>query len=58
MDAEAAKTGFTPDIRVLHATFGEGRVVASDGASALRELTIEFPVASPKLIVARLVEAM
>ena len=57
-DAEATETGFAPGTRVLHATFGEGRVIASDGAGARRKLTIEFPVAGRKVIVARFVEPM
>ena len=48
--------GFTPGTRVLHATFGEGEVVASDGAGTRRKLTVRFPEAGQKVIVARFVE--
>ncbi len=50
--------GFPPGTRVLHATFGEGEVVASDGAGTRRKLTVRFPEAGQKGIVARFVERL
>jgi hypothetical protein len=42
----------------LHATFGEGRVMGSDGAGARQKLTITFPQVGQKVIVARFVERL
>jgi len=42
--------------RVRHATFGEGRVLDTDGAGERQKLTVEFPVVGRKIIVARFVE--
>jgi DNA helicase-2/ATP-dependent DNA helicase PcrA len=49
---------FPPGTRVLHATFGEGRVVGSDGAGTRQKLTIQFPKIGQKVIVARFVERL
>ena len=42
--------------RVLHATFGEGCVVAADGHGPRQKLTVEFATLGRKVIVARFVE--
>jgi DNA helicase II / ATP-dependent DNA helicase PcrA len=47
---------FAPGSRVFHATFGEGRVVATDGVGKQKKLTIDFPSVGKKTIVARFVE--
>ena len=47
---------FAPGTRVVHATFGEGRVLNSDGEGPKQKLTIDFPGVGKKVIVARFVE--
>jgi hypothetical protein len=48
---------FPPGTRVRHATFGEGKVLASEGEGVRRKLTVRFPeLQEPKVIVARFVE--
>ena len=42
----------------MRATVGEGEVVASDGAGTQRKLTVRFPEAGQKVIVARFVERL
>jgi DNA helicase-2/ATP-dependent DNA helicase PcrA len=50
--------GYPAGTRVLHATFGEGRVVSSDGLGARQKLTVAFPRVGRKVIVARFVERL
>jgi len=47
---------FAAGMRVFHATFGEGRVLSSDGLGERAKLTIQFPSVGRKVIVARFVE--
>ncbi len=42
--------------RVIHATFGEGRVLESEGRGERAKLTIDFPSVGRKVIVARFVD--
>lgn len=48
--------GYAPGVRVLHATFGEGEVVSSEGQGSRQKLTIRFPQVGHKVVVARFVE--
>jgi DNA helicase II / ATP-dependent DNA helicase PcrA len=48
--------GFRPGTRVFHASFGEGRVVGSEGDGPREKLTIDFPTVGRKVIVARFVD--
>ncbi|KAK1548540.1 hypothetical protein Q3G72_032135 [Acer saccharum] len=58
-DNSAAGHGdFAPGTAVLHATFGEGRVMGSDGVGRQQKLTVEFPQIGQKIIVARFVERL
>ncbi len=51
------RDAFPPGTRVRHSTFGEGKVVASEGEGVRRKLTVRFPeLPEPKVIVARFVE--
>ncbi|MBI5511251.1 MAG: UvrD-helicase domain-containing protein [Deltaproteobacteria bacterium] len=52
----ASDDGLAVGSRVHHSTFGEGRVLASDGEGPRRKLTIDFPGVGRKVIVARFVE--
>ena len=56
--AAAAPTGsgFAAGMRVNHATFGEGKVLRTDGTGSKLKLTIDFPDVGRKVIVARFVE--
>ena len=50
---------FPPGTKVLHATFGEGKVVSIDGAGAREKLTIQFPAhIGCKVVVSRFVERL
>ena len=49
-------SSYSPGTRIIHATFGEGKVVSSDGAGRGEKLTIQFPGVGRKVIVARFVE--
>ena len=51
----ASAGDFPPGTRVLHATFGEGPVVASEGEGGRKKLTIDFPGWGRKTVVARFV---
>jgi hypothetical protein len=54
----ASAAPFAPGTRVMHATFGEGRVVRSQGQGQRHFLTIEFPREGLKVIAARYVERL
>jgi len=47
---------YTPGSRVVHATFGEGHVLSTDGSGKGEKLTVQFPMVGKKVIVARFVE--
>ncbi len=47
---------FSCGAKVFHATFGEGIVAHSEGGGAQRKLTVDFPRAGQKVIVARFLE--
>ncbi len=47
---------FSPGTRVFHASFGEGRVLDSEGEGPRQKLTVEFASVGRKVIVARFVE--
>ncbi len=49
---------FPPGCRVLHATFGEGKVTHSEGEGPKQKLTVIFPTLGQKVIVARFVEPL
>ena len=50
---------FPPGTKVLHATFGEGKVVSIDGTGAREKLTIQFPAhIGCKVVVSRFVERL
>jgi DNA helicase-2/ATP-dependent DNA helicase PcrA len=50
---EAARGGFRPGERVIHAALGEGVVVASDGARGDAKVTVVFDLAGEKRVLAR-----
>jgi DNA helicase-2/ATP-dependent DNA helicase PcrA len=51
------RDAFPPGTPVRHATFGEGKVLASEGEGVRRKLTVRFTgLPEPKVIVARFVE--
>ncbi|HMK72721.1 MAG TPA: UvrD-helicase domain-containing protein [Myxococcaceae bacterium] len=58
--AQAADAGFDAEsvvgLRVRHAQFGEGEVVACDGAGANAKLTVAFPRVGLKRIIARFLQ--
>ncbi len=47
---------FSPGTKVFHASFGEGRVIGSEGEGAREKLTIDFPSVGRKVIVSRFVD--
>lgn len=49
---------FSPGTRVLHATFGEGKVMECEGAGTRQKLIIQFGSVGKKVIVARFVERL
>lgn len=51
-------SSFAKGTRVLHATFGEGRVVDTQQSSSGEKLAIEFPGIGQKVIVARFVQRL
>ena len=57
-DASDEDDAFSPGSAVTHATFGEGRVVRSEGRGKQRKLTVEFPEVGRKVIVARFVQPL
>ena len=44
--------------RVRHTQFGEGKVLASQGAGPLAKLTVQFPKVGPKVVVAKFLEVL
>lgn len=55
-ELRGASSGYSPGARVVHATFGEGKVLSSAGSGKAEKLTIQFPQVGKKVIVARFVE--
>jgi len=51
-----SRSGFVPGMRVFHASFGEGEIVAVDQTGTLEKLTIVFPGIGRKTIAARFVQ--
>ena len=57
-DGEEGGDAFSPGARVTHATFGQGKVLRSEGRGKQRKLTVEFPEVGRKVIVARFVQPL